>query len=274
MKAKEYIIEGKFGKDISLDLSFPEGKEKSPIVVFMHGFKGFKDWGAWHLVSEFFVQRGYAFCKFNFSHGGVNHSSPDDLSDLEAFSGNNFFIELSDTTIVLDWLEQQENIMDKEIYLIGHSRAGGIALITAKEQERVKKVITWGAVSDYHRYIGAWKIDEWATNGFIPFVNSRTKQVFNIDYQFYEVLSANESFFDLKQVCSVLKQPIMVVHAKDDAAVSFDQAEELVNWTKDSKLFLTETGGHTFDTFHPYDENELPAIMNEVCHEVLKFIQE
>ena len=49
------------------------------LVVFCHGFKGFKDWGAWHLVAEKFAQDGFIFLKFNFSHNGIGQ---EDLQSL------------------------------------------------------------------------------------------------------------------------------------------------------------------------------------------------
>ena len=35
------------------------------LIVFIHGFMGFMDWGAWHLVQDYFNAAGYDFCRFN-----------------------------------------------------------------------------------------------------------------------------------------------------------------------------------------------------------------
>ena len=35
-------------KPILMDMSYDGEKEGKPLVVFCHGYKGFKDWGAWH----------------------------------------------------------------------------------------------------------------------------------------------------------------------------------------------------------------------------------
>ncbi|MFT4662786.1 MAG: pimeloyl-ACP methyl ester carboxylesterase, partial [Patiriisocius sp.] len=128
-------------------------------------------------------------------------------------------------------------------------------------------------VSDYHRYIGSWDIAKWKQEGSLPFVNSRTKQIFNINYQFYEVLQANEEFFDIKKVCHKLNKPVLIVHAKDDAAVGSSQAEELHAWCENSELMMLETGGHTFDTHQPYNDATLPQNMMDVCEKVLSFIR-
>ena len=42
---------------------------------------GFKDWGAWHLVQDFFTNKGYAFCKFNLSHNGGTVENGIDFPD-------------------------------------------------------------------------------------------------------------------------------------------------------------------------------------------------
>ncbi len=41
-----------------IDLEIPT-QWNNEIVVFIHGFMGFKDWGAWQLVQAYFVERGF-----------------------------------------------------------------------------------------------------------------------------------------------------------------------------------------------------------------------
>src|SRR6056297_3498830 len=67
-----------------------------PLVVFAHGYKGFKDWGAWHLVGKAFAEAGFDFLKFNFSHNGGTVAEPIDFPDLHAFSRNTYTKELED----------------------------------------------------------------------------------------------------------------------------------------------------------------------------------
>ena len=54
-----------------LDIAWVPDQKPKPVVVFFHGFKGLKDWGPWHLMADFFAERGYVFVKFNFSHNGT-----------------------------------------------------------------------------------------------------------------------------------------------------------------------------------------------------------
>ena len=75
-----------------------------PIVIFCHGYKGFKDWGAWNLMAEAFAEAGFFFIKFNFSHNGGTVEQPIDFPDLEAFGNNNYTKELDDLESVIDWV--------------------------------------------------------------------------------------------------------------------------------------------------------------------------
>ena len=54
-------------KEILYDVRYqPDGRPKVP-VIFIHGFKGFKDWGTFNILSEYFAGKGFVFVKFNFS---------------------------------------------------------------------------------------------------------------------------------------------------------------------------------------------------------------
>ena len=68
------IINGKIpgpnGRPIVYDLIFETNGSKAPIVIFCHGYKGYKDWGAWTLFAKDFASQGIAFLKFNFSYNG------------------------------------------------------------------------------------------------------------------------------------------------------------------------------------------------------------
>lgn len=45
-----HVIESKRGKEILLDVNLNSDTNK-PLVIFCHGFKGFKDWGPFNEVS-------------------------------------------------------------------------------------------------------------------------------------------------------------------------------------------------------------------------------
>lgn len=146
--ARNQILEENNKKPIIYDLFYPTTEGACPWIIFCHGYKGFKDWGAWDLVAQEFVEAGFGFLKFNFSHNGGTMEQPLDFPDLQAFAENNFSHELDDLERIILLLKNTEN-PPQSISLIGHSRGGGIVLIKAEEDERVDAVVTWAGVSDF-----------------------------------------------------------------------------------------------------------------------------
>ena len=147
------IIQGNDEKSILIDCTYISDDQPKPIVIFCHGYKGFKDWGAWNLMANKFAEAGFYFVKFNFSYNGGTIEQPIDFPDLEAFGHNNYIKELDDLNAVIDWVTSNSDIKKEadtsNINLIGHSRGGGIVLIKAEEDSRIKKVISLAGVSDY-----------------------------------------------------------------------------------------------------------------------------
>ena len=49
---KNLIYTGSGARKSPFDLYLTDNPATTPLVVFVHGYKGFKDWGAWQLVAE------------------------------------------------------------------------------------------------------------------------------------------------------------------------------------------------------------------------------
>ena len=137
----DLVINSVRNKKITIDINFTKSKN-SPLVIFCHGFKGFKDWGPFNLISNEFALSGLNFLKFNFSHNGISLNDLYNFSDLEAFGNNNISIELEDLESVINW--SHNNLSKKvdlnQIYLLGHSRGGGISILKAASNFSIKKL--------------------------------------------------------------------------------------------------------------------------------------
>ena len=278
---KNHLLNGRHGKAITLDVYWSESKESQPIIVFAHGFKGFKDWGHWHRLAEAFAAAGYCFIKFNFSHNGV---TPDDLlnfADLEAFGQNNYSKELDDLQTVLDWIggaedwREKTNWQTQNITLIGHSRGGPIALIGAKENEAVKRVITWAGV---HELDYAWKrttcqVSTWKKEGVYYVMNGRTKQNMPLYYQLYENYMENEARFSVKSTLEQLQKPYLILHGGADPAVPTKAANYLAQNAPNAQLHIIENANHVFGGSHPFDAAELPEHSQELLQKCLDFLK-
>src|SRR3978361_249125 len=145
IRKQNFNIPGARGRGMLMDLTYRTSNKNAPLVIFAHGFKGFKDWGAHNLVANYFAEQGFRFLKFNFSHNGTTADKPLDFVDLIAFSDNTFSIELEDLHAGIDSDFTGPAIPRADgVYLIGHSMGGGISIIKTAEDKRIKKLVTMG----------------------------------------------------------------------------------------------------------------------------------
>jgi dienelactone hydrolase len=274
---KNNTIAGSKLKPISVDLFYNETKTSKPLVIFIHGFKGFKDWGHFNLMANTFSEAGFVFVKFNFSYNGTTPQNPTEFDDLEAFGNNNYTIELNDLEKIIDWVLNYQAInleINKEkIYLIGHSRGGGIALLKGSEDKRIKKIVTWAAVSDFINRNKQSTINAWREMGVVHTLNGRTKQQMPLYYQFYENLMANKERLNIIKATSKLNIPLCIIHGTADEAVSYTDAKEIHKANKNSELYLVEGAGHTFDVKHPFEGETLPKNAQFVIDKTISFFK-
>ncbi|WP_375238643.1 alpha/beta hydrolase family protein [Aurantibacter sp.] len=275
---KNQILTRENNKPIVYDLYYNKTSKKKPLVVFCHGYKGFKDWGSWNLVAESFMESDCFFVKFNFSHNGGTVSNPIDFPDLEAFAENNYTKELSDLKDVIDFLLEDNKLFSNEINaqnitLIGHSRGGGIASILASEDNRITKLITWASVCDFEkRTATVGDLDKWKKDGVKYILNGRTKQQMPHNHQFYQDFMANKERLNIKLAVEKLHIPHLIIHAKEDPSVKFNEALNLHKWNPKSELLEIEDSNHVFGAKHPWKKREMPKAINQIMEVSLYFI--
>lgn len=275
---KNIRIPGRHGKDILADLFFEENGKKKKVVLFCHGYKGYKDWGAWNLVAAEFARHGFFFVKMNFSHNGGTVEQPIDFPDLEAFGNNNFIKELDDLETVMDWLsasDSYEQEMDmNRLTLIGHSRGGGIVILKAHEDDRVKNVVTWAGVSDFaSRFPEGEVLEHWKKTGVAYVHNGRTKQEMPHYFQFFTTFKENEERLTIKTAMSHLNIPILIVHGDQDETVGIAEAQNLNLWNKKSELRIIPRANHTFGSSQPWEGKALPEHLEAAVGETLNFLE-
>ncbi len=274
---KNILVPGKHNKPILTDVYYLEDNKPKPIILFCHGYKGFKDWGAWSLMAEDLAKQGFCFIKFNFAYNGGTIDQPIDFPDLEAFGNNNYTIELDDLDSVLNWIEanlsSNNNIDSNNISLLGHSRGGGIVTIKAEEDSRITNIISLAGVCDYeNRFPKDDAFDTWKKDGVYYVINGRTKQDMPHFYQFFEDFEKNKERLNIKRAASNLKIPHLIIHGDNDTSVSIEEANNLHKWNSKSELKIIEGADHVFNTKHPWDKKELPLQLNQVIEAVTKFI--
>ncbi|WP_334056248.1 alpha/beta hydrolase family protein [Polaribacter sp. P097] len=274
---KNLIVDGKHSKPIVTDVFYQKTNQPKKVIIFCHGYKGFKDWGAWNLMAEAFAKAGFFFIKFNFSHNGGTAENPIDFPDLEAFGNNNYTKELDDLESILDWISTNSNYNNEvnldDITIIGHSRGGGIVLLKANEDHRVKRVITLAAVSDFgSRSSTIGDLEKWKKEGVKYVVNGRTKQQMPHFYQFYENFKANESRLNIQQAVRSLKIPLLIIHGDQDSSIDIKEAHQIHSWETNSDLKIIKNADHVFNVSHPWQKEELSKELTEVTQLSIDFL--
>ena len=276
---KNLVLKRENNKPIVWDAFFNNNDNKKPLVIFCHGYKGFKDWGAWDLVAEAFMKANLFFVKFNFSHNGGTVEQPIDFPDLEAFAENNYSKELDDLDDIITFLTSEENeFLDQidinNISVIGHSRGGGISILKTNEDQRIKKLITWASVSSFgKRTSTTGNLEQWKKDGVKYVLNGRTNQKMPHNFQFYLDFKANEQRLNIENAEKNITVPHLIIHAKDDPSVLYQEAINLNNWNPKSELLTIDNSNHVFDAKHPWKEKDMPNNLEKVVNKTIAFIK-
>ncbi|WES97458.1 alpha/beta fold hydrolase [Chryseobacterium arthrosphaerae] len=271
---KNICLENKETKGFLADIFYIDTGKKLPLVVFVHGYKGYKDWGAWDLMGKKFAEAGFFFVTFNFSHNGTTVDSPSDFADLEAFGNNNYTKELSDLSVVIDHFIDHSNADPEKVVLIGHSRGGGISIIKTFEDERINVLITLASVDTLERFPTGQAFENWKKEGVYYALNGRTHQEMPHYYQFYEDYEQNIHRFDVERATEMAKAHMLIIHGTQDEAVDVKHAEHLHILNPNSELFLIENGSHTFGAKEPWTDQDLTKDLNTVTEKCIGFIKE
>lgn len=271
-KQQNIIIPNPETRSFLADAFFPETDNKLPLIIFVHGYKGYKDWGAWTLMAEKFAEAGFFFVKFNFSHNGTTIDDPHNFADLEAFGNNNYSKELSDLGAVMDYFIRNPKIDDQKVVLMGHSRGGGISIIKTFEDERINGLITLASVDTLDRFPKDEGLESWKKKGVRYVLNGRTKQEMPHYYQFYKDFDDNKNRFDVERAAEMVKANFLIIHGANDESVNVKNAEHLHILNPNSELFLLENANHTFGAKEPWTDNELPHALRMVTEKCIDFI--
>jgi pimeloyl-ACP methyl ester carboxylesterase len=264
-------IKGANDKPMLVDIFLPKGNARYPLLVFAHGFKGFKDWGHFNYMAAYFASYGIACVKFNFSHNGIQNNHPQELSDPALFGDNNYSKELLDIRKVLDFLsdcEWKNSLEIGNITMVGHSRGGAMAFLAAIDDVRIKKLVMWAAQFDLQKSFKKESIEQWEKDGVVQVFNKRTQSHFPLYKQFYDDFLANKKRLNIPELCYKFPKPLLILHGDKDETVPFQDALSYYDKIPHAILIKQENQGHTFGAQHPFSPDNNPNLTS--IHEVLE----
>ena len=267
MKKMEGTFVGADGRISGYDLKLTN-EQPSDLVVFAHGFMGFKDWGAWHLVQSYFVSHGFAFAKFNLTHNGGTSTQGIDFPDPEAFSQNTYSYEVADIAYFRSHIATL--VHAEATFLIGHSRGGGDVILHAK-QVQTDKIALWASISDIgSRFPTGPELEAWKHSGIRTILNGRTRQHLPQHYSLYQDFIENKTTLTIERAIKALPIPMLVVHGDADSSVSIVEGEALASWSQ-TNLNIIPGADHVFGASHPWEKPDLPEHLLASCERTLNF---
>ncbi len=227
------------------------------MVVCIHGFKGFKDWGFWPEIAGRLRNAGYGVVKFNFSHSGIG-ADLETLSETGLFESGIYTREVEDLREVLSRLTERrlqgsEELDVSRVGLLGHSRGSVSALAVASSGELpVRSVALWNPVSSV-----LWWDEQtrrrWREAGFWETVNSRTGQVFRMKTALLDDAEQNRERLHPVVNAGRVRVPVLAVVAAQDETVPPAAGRRIATAAGEfgSVHEITATG-HTFGAAHPF----------------------
>ena len=240
---KTFTLPSHEGLPIRGDIDAPP--DPSALVVIVHGFKGFKDWGFFPWLAEQLCNDGYAAVRFNMSRSGIGEH-PDSFDRLDLFAGDTYTTQLRDLHTAV--AHAQREFSSLPTFLIGHSRGGGIALLGAHGVRDLAGVVTWSAISRVDRWDDATK-QRWRKDGALYVENARTKQMMPLSTAMLDDVEAYN--FDIGAAVEALDVPLLVIHGGRDESVPAAEAETIASRSRDASKVIVGNAGHTYNAIHP-----------------------
>jgi pimeloyl-ACP methyl ester carboxylesterase len=240
-----FTISSGEGLPIRGDLEVPE--RPCALVVVVHGFKGFKDWGFFPWLAQRLATHRLAVCRFNMSRSGIG-DDPESFDRLDLFEHDTYSIEVADLRAVVQYAQQQ--VPGLPTMLLGHSRGGGVAVLGASEVENLAGVIAWSPISRCDNWDDATRRD-WQERGVTEVVNQRTKQVMRISRDVLDDFEKNREKLDIVRAAESLRVPFLVVHGARDESVPLASGRLLAERADDASLLVIGNATHTFNAIHP-----------------------
>jgi uncharacterized protein len=241
----QFTIESDEGLPIRGD--FEAADDPRALVVIVHGFKGFKDWGFFPWTAQRLMQHRLAVVRFNMSRCGIGEDS-ETFDRLDLFEHDTYSTQLRDLGAVVR--HAQREFPSLPTFLLGHSRGGGVALLAAQDVPYLRGVITWAAISRVDRWDDATKRD-WRKRGVLEVENARTKQIMRMSPVILDDYDANASRLDVLAAVDRLRVPLLVLHGGRDESVPVEEGHLIGSRAHEPSLIVVGRASHTFNAIHP-----------------------
>ena len=278
---REYNFTNNISETTNCDIyiSDENNSNNQPLVILVHGFRAFKDWGFFPYMASEIAKAGFIVCSIDFSLNTLSDREKC-IFDMDRFRTNTVTQEISEINQFIDLTMQgcvlnkdEENKWNKEIYLIGHSLGGGLAITAASKTPYVKKLVTINSIFDFDIYTDKQK-EKWFSLGYKEFLDSNTNQMIKLDLKFLEDRLTYNNERSILSMVSKLNIPYLILHSENDVTVSPRAANNLYEASnKDySKKVILSKANHTLGVSHPFTASN--DSLDNAIHIIIDFLTE
>ena len=243
----DFLLQSDEGLPIRGTVTAP--RHARAVVVIVHGFKGFKEWGFFPWLAEQFAGRGIAAVRFDMSRNGIGERS-DEFDRLDLFEDDTYSVQLSDLDRVLAHVLSLPALRELPLFLLGHSRGGAVVLLGAARTAVVRGVVTWSSIGTIDRWDDATRKD-WRARGWIDATNSRTGQKMKVSTRLLDDSEAHREEFDIERAVAGIQRPVLIVHGMQDESVPAEEGRRIAAAGPTASLLLIGNAGHTYGAIHP-----------------------
>ena len=255
MNTEDFVLEGYDGRKLWASLILPPVAEGPPVVM-AHGLLGFKDWAFFPYLAACFAGAGFPTIRFNFSGSGMGPHRDGPFTDLTGFENDTITRQVEDLHAVVSAVRSGRIpgcAPSEKAFLWGHSRGGGVALLTAVRDPAVAAVASWAPISRVMRYPHETAQD-WRRRGYQVIESSRTGQSLKCSSAFLEDAEKWAREGDLPVQVHRLTVPALLVHGSEDASVPPAESESLAAVCPTSQLVILSGADHKFGASHPFTD--------------------
>ncbi len=245
------MIKNENGIELLGDVHTPAGPARA-CVILLHGFKGYKDYGFIPVLAHDLCEQGCLVHRFNSSTSGMTN-------EIQTFARPDLFEQDTWTSQVVDLVRVIEAIRSGElqgnglpIYIVGHSRGGATALLTAGRHGKeldLHGVVTINAIDRCNK-MSEHEQQQIIERGYIITESARTKQSLKISSRWLSEQLEDPEAHNVLGQAEKIECPVCVIHGDDDQAVDSSAGRAIAN-TCDTELVLLKNGNHVLNMSNP-----------------------
>ena len=220
---------------IELDAVYtqPEGKDRGPVCILIHGFTGWKEEEHIMAAEQALLEAGVAVLRADmYGHGASGGK----------FHDHTLFKWMTNAMTLVDYVRELEYTTD--IYLCGHSQ-GGLAVILAAglEHDRIKALIPLSP---------AWKIPENTRKGlmlgkqFDPDQVPEELPAWDRGIQGGNYIRVAQTIH-VEDAIARYKGPVLLIHGEGDLSVPVEDSVELSKMYPDCTYVPIPEDTHCYD---------------------------